>query len=42
MGAHIMFSTGRRRKLRRLLQHLLFPKATVRHYGFDPTGPLTA
>jgi hypothetical protein len=42
MSAHVMFSMAGRRKLRRLLQQLLFPKAAVRHYGFDPMGPVTA
>jgi len=42
MSAHVIFSMAGRRKLRRLLQHLLFPKATVRHYGFDQMGPIAA
>jgi hypothetical protein len=42
MSAHVLFRMAGRRKLRRLLQQLLFPKATVRHYGFDPIGPVAA
>jgi hypothetical protein len=42
MSANVMFSVAGRRKLRRLLQQLLFPKAAVRHYGFSPMGPIPA
>jgi len=42
MSAHVMFSMAGRRKWRRLLQQLLFPKGTVRHYGFDPIQPIPA
>jgi len=36
MGAPVMFSMNGRRKLRRLLQQLLWPKVSVRHYGAEP------
>ena len=32
----VMMRTTGRRKLRRLLQQLLWPTSSVRHYGFDP------
>ena len=38
MPALVMMRTSGRRKLRRLLQHLLWPRATVRHW--DPTPAL--
>jgi len=41
MSAHVILRMARR-KLRRLLHQLLFPKAAVRHYGVNPMGPQIA
>lgn len=38
----VMFRTSGRRRLRRLLELMLRPKGSVRDYGFDALGPLTA
>ena len=36
MNTNVMMRVAGRRKLRRLLHALLWPSATVRHWGWEP------